>query len=188
MTPVLVGVRRRLRRRLRRAAGYDALVTRVAKTEAAQARQAEKLARLQDRVAKTKERVDEIKLTAYRAHSSYEILSAQVGAVEERLQDLADKLGAVPAVLDAESTASARSLVEEIREEHRRIRVRFGAMTQYEERLRRLESALAEEIVVAAELAHQAAQHGALADAPTHGAVDLPDDQRPDDQLPVTTS
>ena len=66
--------------------------------------------------------------------------------------------------------------------------LRFGAVTQYEERLRRLESALAEEIAMAAELAHEAAQHGALADAPTHGAVDLPDDQLPDDQLPVTTS
>ena len=41
---------------------------------------------------------------------------------------------------------------------------------------------------MAAELAHEAAQHGALAGAPTHGAVDLPDDQLPDDQLPVTTS
>lgn len=179
MTRVLVGVRRRLRRRLRRAAGYDALVARLAKTEAAQARQAAKLARLQERVSRTKERVDEIKLTAYRAHSSYEILGAQVGAIEERLQDLAEKLSTGPYDADDESRASARGLVEEIRDEHRRIRVRFGAVTQYEERLRRLESALAEEIATATELAHQAAQHGALLDAPTHGAVDLPDDQQP---------
>jgi chromosome segregation ATPase len=183
MTRVLVGVRRRLRRRLRKAGGYDALATRLAKSEAAQARQAEKLGRLQERVSRTKERVDEIKLTAYKAHSSYEILSAQVGAIETRLQDLAEQLGTGRYDADDESTATARSLVEEIRDEHRRIRVRFGAVTQYEERLRRLESALAEEIAVAAELAEQAAQHGALADAPTHGAVDLPDDQSP-----VTTS
>ncbi len=49
-------------------------------------------------------------------------------------------------------------------------------MTRYEERIRRLESALAEEMAAAAELAHQAAQHGALANAPTHGAVDIPED------------
>jgi chromosome segregation ATPase len=188
MTPVLAGVRRRLRRRLRTTAGYDTLAKRLAKAEAAQGRQAEKLARLQERVGRTKERVEDIKLTAYRAHSSYEILSAQVGAIEERLEDLAEKLGAGHFEADDAGRSAARSLVEEIREEHRRIRVRFGAVTQYEERLRRLESALAEEIAMAAELAHEAAQHGALADAPTHGAVDLPDDQLPDDQLPVTTS
>ena len=181
MTRVLVGVRRRLRKRLRKAGGYDQLVRRVKKAESAQARQADKLARLQDQVGRTKDRLDDIKLTVYRAHSSYEILSAQVGAIEERLQDLAEKIDTGPFDADDEGEATARSLVAEIRDEHRRIRVRFGAVTQYEERLRRLESALAEEIAAAAELAHQAAQHGALADAPTHGAVDLPDDP-----LPVT--
>jgi chromosome segregation ATPase len=181
MTPVLGGVRRRLRRRLRRTAGYDQLVKRVAKLESVQARQTEKLARLQERAGRTKERIEEIKLTAFRASSSYEVLSAQVGAIEERLQDLAGKLEAGRFDTDDEDTAAARGLVEEIREEHRRIRVRFGTMTQYEERIRRLESALVEEIAAAAELAHEAARHGALLDAPTHGAVDLPDDQ-----LPVT--
>lgn len=179
MTRVLVGLRRRLRRRLRSAAGYDDLLARVKKLESAQSRQADKLAQLQQRVGKAKDRVDEIKLTAYRAHSAYEILSAQVGAIEERLQDLADKAGTGPYESDDESAASARSLVEEVRDEHRRIRVRFGAVTQYEERLRRLESALAEEVAAATELAHEAAQHGALRDAPTQGAVELPDDQLP---------
>jgi chromosome segregation ATPase len=181
VTRVLVSVRRRLRRRLRRAGGYDELVARVAKTEAAQTRQAEKLARLQERVSQAKDRLDEVRLTAYRAHTSYEILSAQVGAIEARLQDLAEQLETGPDGADGaddEDTAAARSLVAEIRDEHRRIRVRFGTMTQYEERIRRLESALAEEMAAAAELAHQAAQQGALADAPTHGAVDLPDDQQ----------
>jgi chromosome segregation ATPase len=183
VTRILVDVRRRLRRRLRRAGGYDELVKRVAKAESAQARQAEKLARVQEQVGRTKDRLDEIKLTAYRAHSSYEILGAQVGAIEERLQDLAEKIDTGPFDAVDEGGATARSLVEEIRDEHRRIRVRFGTVTQYEERIRRLESALAEEMAAAVELARQAAQHGALANGPTHGAVDLPDDQ-----LPVTTS
>jgi septation ring formation regulator EzrA len=183
VTRVLLGIRGRLRRRLRRAGGYDELAKRVKKVESAQARQREKLARLQERAGRTKERVDEVNLTAFRANSSYEILTAQVGAMEERLQDLAEKLDTGPLDMDDADTVSARSLIEEIREEHRRIRVRFGTMTQYEERIRRLESALAEEIAAAAELAHEAAEHGALLDAPTHGAVDLPDDQ-----LPVTKS
>jgi chromosome segregation ATPase len=188
VTPVLAGVRGRLRRRLRRTAGYDVLVKRVAKLESAQAKQAEKLTRLQDRVGRTKERIEEIKITAFQAHTAYEIVKAQVGAMEVRLQDLADGLDTARLGTDGEGSAEARTLVEEIREEHRRIRVRFGTMTQYEERIRRLESALAEEMAAAAELAHEAAQHGALRDAPTHGAVDLPDDQRPDDQRPLTTS
>jgi chromosome segregation ATPase len=184
VTPVLLGVRGRLRRRLRRAGGYDDLVKRVRKVESAQTRQRDKLARLQERASRTKERFDEINMAAFQANTSYEILTAQVGALEERLQDLAEKVGTDRFDTNDEDTASARSLVEEIRDEHRRIRVRFGTMTQYEERIRRLESALAEEMAAAAELAHQAAQHGVLADAPTHGAVDLPDDQLPG-QLPV---
>jgi chromosome segregation ATPase len=182
VTPVLARTRGRLRRRLRRTAGYDALVKRISKLESAQARQAEKLARLQERHGRSKERIEEIRLTAFKAHTAYEIVKAQVGAMEVRLQDLADKLDAARLGPDDEGSAEARTLVEEIREEHRRIRVRFGTMTQYEERIRRLESALAEEMVAAAELAHEAAQHGALRDAPTHGAVDLPDDQPPGDQ------
>jgi chromosome segregation ATPase len=170
-------VRGRLRRRLRRAGGYDELVQRVKKVERAQTRHAEKLAGLQERASRTRERVEEIKLTAYRADTSYEVLNAQVGAVEERLQDLAEKLDSGSYAMDNEGSAAARTLIDEIRDEHRRIRVRFGTVTQYEERIRRLESALAEEIAAAAELAQQAAQHGVLADAPTHGAVDLPDDQ-----------
>lgn len=125
------------------------------------------------------ERFQETKLAAWKAESLYEILSAQVGALEERLQNLTEKveLGAFEAT-DQEKT-EARSLVEEIRDEHRRIRVRFGTMTGYEERIRRLESALAEEMAAAAQLAHQASQHGVLANAPTHGAVDIQDDQPP---------
>jgi hypothetical protein len=96
--------------------------------------------------------------------------------IEERLQDLTDKVEAGSYDATEDEKAEARSLIEAVREEHQRIRVRFGAVTRYEERLRRLESALAEEMAAAAELAHQAALNGALANAPTHGAVDLPED------------
>jgi uncharacterized coiled-coil protein SlyX len=175
MTRVLKGLRRRLRRRLKRASGHDELAKRVTKAEAAHVRQAERLTRLSERVSQQKVVLDEIKLTAYRAHSLYEILSTQVGALEERLQNLTEKVEIGTYDANDEEKAEARSLVAEVRDEHRRIRVRFGTMTKYEERIRRLESALAEEIAAAAELAHQAAQNGALANAPTHGAVDIPE-------------
>lgn len=179
MTRLLPGLRKRLRQRLRRASGHDQLAKRLAKTQAAQKRQAERLTRLSERLRLHQERFQETKLAAWKAESRYEILSAQVGALEERLQNLTEKveLGAYDAT--DEEKAEARSLVEEIRGEHRRIRVRFGTMTEYEERIRRLESAFAEEMAAAAELAHQAAQLGALADAPTLGAVDIPEDQPP---------
>ena len=117
-----------------------------------------------------------MKPVAYRVQSLYEILAAQVGAIEERLQDLTDKVEAGGYDATDGEKAETRSLIEAVREEHQRIRVRFGAVTRYEERLRRLESALAEEMAAAAELAHQAALNGALANAPTHGAVDIPED------------
>ena len=172
----MTGVRTRLRRQLRKSSGVDQLTKRLAKTDAKVARPGERLTTLGERLKRNKELLDEMKPVAYRVQSLLEILAAQVGAIEERLQDLTEKVeaGGFDAT-DAEK-AEARSLIDAVREEHQRIRVRFGAVTRYEERLRRLESALAEEMAAAAELAHQAALNGALANAPTHGAVDIPED------------
>jgi predicted nucleic acid-binding Zn-ribbon protein len=176
MTRVLPGLRGWLRKGLQRASGHDQLATRLSRTEAILKRHAHRLSRLDERLRNQKELFEETRLAAWKAQSLYEILSAQVGAVEERLQDLTEKVevGAFDATDEEEK--QARNLLAEVRDEHRRIRVRFATMTRYEERIRRLESALAEEMAAAAELAHQAAQSGALANAPTHGAVDIPDD------------
>jgi chromosome segregation ATPase len=172
----MTGVRTRLRRRLRRSSGVDQLTERLAKTDARLARQGEKLTTLGARVKRNRELLDEMKPAAYRVQSLLEILAAQVGAIEERLQDLTEKVEAGGFDATDDDKAETRSLIQEVREEHQRIRVRFGAVTRYEERLRRLESALAEEMAAAAELAHEAALHGALANAPTHGAVDMPEE------------
>ena len=172
----MTGVRTRLRRRLRRSSGVDQLTERLAKTDARLARQGEKLTTLGARVKRNRELLDEMKPAAYRVQSLLEILAAQVGAIEERLQDLTEKVEAGGFDATDGEKAETRSLIQEVREEHQRIRVRFGAVTRYEERLRRLESALAEEMAAAAELAREAALNGALANAPTHGAVDLPED------------
>lgn len=172
----MTGVRTRLRRQLRKSSGVDQLTKRLAKTDAKVARQGERLTTLGERLKRNKELLDEMKPVAYRVQSLYEILAAQVGAIEERLQDLTDKVEAGSYDATEGEKAETRRLIEAVREEHQRIRVRFGAVTRYEERLRRLESALAEEMAAAAELAHQAALNGALANAPTHGAVDIPED------------
>lgn len=156
-------------RRLPRSSSFRELEERVAKTEA-------RLKRQNERLRRQKELLDEIKPAANRAHSLFEILGAQVGGIEERLQSLTEQveLGGYDAT--DEETAEARNLLEEVREEHARIRVRFGVVTRYEERIRRLESALAEEMAAAAKLAHEAALSGTVANAPTHGAVDIPED------------
>jgi chromosome segregation ATPase len=172
----MTGIRTAWRRRLRRSSGVDALAKRLAKTDAKLARQGERLSTLGERVKRNKEMLDEMKPVAYRVQSLYEILAAQVGAIEERLQDLTDRVESGSYDATEGEKAETRSLIEAVREEHQRIRVRFGAVTRYEERLRRLESALAEEMAEAAELAHQAARNGALANAPAHGAVDIPED------------
>jgi chromosome segregation ATPase len=170
------GLRDGMRRLARRARRYDELAKRLAKAEAALQRQEKRLSRHGDRLDRHKERLDSVKPAAWQAATLLEVLAAQIGAIEERLQSLTDKVefhGDDPT--DAEK-AEARTLLDEVREEHRRIRVRFGVVTRYEERIRRLESALAEELAAAAELANQAARNGALANAPTSGAVDIPED------------
>jgi len=170
-------VRDSMRSRLQRSAGFDQLKKRLAKAEARLARQDERLKRQSERLHRQRQLIDEIRLPALRAQIVMEILGAQISAIEERLEDLTEKVhtGAGRGVTDDE-TAAGRTLLDEVREEHRRIRVRFGVVTRYEERLRRLESALAEEMAAAAELAREAGLNGALANAPTHGAVDIPED------------
>ncbi len=165
-----------MRRLVRRSSGYDELAERLAKAEARLERQDGRLKRHAERLDRHKERLDSVKPAAWQAATLLEVLAAQIGAIEERLQSLTDQVefrGDDPT--DAEQ-AQARTLLDEVREEHRRIRVRFGVVTRYEERIRRLESALAEEMAAAAELANQAARNGALANAPTSGAVDIPED------------
>ncbi len=177
-------LRDRLRRRLRTSSGYDELAKRLATAEARLRRQDERLTRMRERLDRHKERLDVINPKAWQAATLLEVLAAQIGAIEERLQTLTDKVelrGDEPT--DAEK-AEARTLLEEVREEHRRIRVRFGVVTGYEERLRRLEAALAEEMAAAEELAREAALGGALANAPTQGAVDIPEDA-PADPAPA---
>lgn len=68
-------------------------------------------------------------------------VSPQLAALESKVEDLRQALS-TPSVGSPEELVEARSLVEEIRAEHTRIRVRLSAVTTYEERLRRIEEKL----------------------------------------------
>lgn len=69
-------------------------------------------------------------------------LAPQVAALEARLEDLVAGLDRTPLeATDAEQT-EARSLLEEVRTEHARVRARITAATVFEERLRVVEDKL----------------------------------------------
>lgn len=69
-------------------------------------------------------------------------VSPQLSALEAKVEDLRQALAGTPAPDSPTDLDLARSLVEEIRAEHARIRVRLSAVTSYEERLRRIEEKL----------------------------------------------
>lgn len=68
-------------------------------------------------------------------------ISPQLAALETKVEALRLALEPAPQG-DADELAEARSIVMAVQEEHRRIRVRLTALTQYEERLRRVEEKL----------------------------------------------
>jgi DNA repair exonuclease SbcCD ATPase subunit len=158
----------------------EALDKRLAKTEARLTRQNERIAsqsarlkRQDERLRAQKPRLDEARRLAKRAANLFEILSSQLGGLEERMQHLTERVEGAQYDASGEEQAQARRLIEDIREEHRRIRLRFGAVAIYEERLRRLESALAEDLVAAAALARDAAVNGEAADPASAGGDDV---------------
>jgi hypothetical protein len=83
-------------------------------------------------------RYDEVERLQKWTANELERIIPQVAAQESQLESLRDKIVAVPAA-DRPQIDEARSLIDEIRREHRQVRVRLTAVAQYEERLRRLE-------------------------------------------------
>lgn len=126
---------------------------RLARLEQAVEAQAERLQRQQDRLGRQRAALDQQarRLSYYTEQvvkaidsatgvkSSFEILDSQVGALEMRLADLTDQASAARLAVGERDAVEARSLLDEIRTEHARIRERFGVVAAYEERLRRLE-------------------------------------------------
>jgi uncharacterized protein involved in exopolysaccharide biosynthesis len=66
-------------------------------------------------------------------------LSPQVAALEQRLEELRARLDDPAFTAGDAERAQARSLVEEVRAEHARVRARISAASVFEERLRVLE-------------------------------------------------
>jgi predicted nucleic acid-binding Zn-ribbon protein len=87
---------------------------------------------LRSAVAATHERINQVEWTQER-------LGPQVAAVDERLAAIERP---VPAAGDPSERAEARSLVEEIRSEHARVRTRLSAVASYEHRIAKLEQTL----------------------------------------------
>lgn len=71
-------------------------------------------------------------------------LMNQVGVLEERLGELEQRLGDGTFVADDAEQAEARQLVDVVRREHQQVRVRMQIVSHYEERLRRVEDAVAQ--------------------------------------------
>jgi len=69
-------------------------------------------------------------------------ISPQLAALETKVERLRLALETPLQTPAPEALTEARGLVETVQEEHRRIRVRLTALTQYEERLRRIEEHL----------------------------------------------
>ncbi len=90
--------------------------------------------RLDDLIARVDGFHDRAEWTA----SQVERALPQVAAQEAELQSLRERIAAPPVARPGEAL-EAKGLIEEIREEHAKIRVRLTGIARYEERLGRLE-------------------------------------------------
>ena len=132
----------RHRARLDRQQGtLDRQANRLDRQQTALERQANRLDRQARQVAEHLENVAEIVAAAQRAATTTDIVASQVASIETRLADLSERSATVPHAAPGDEEA-ARTLLDEVRAEHRRVRERFGVVAAYEERLRRVEEAV----------------------------------------------
>lgn len=151
MTAPSPGVYRRARRafgRWRRlAADPNNLAGRLDKQRSQLERQAREIADLKAKVETLRKRIHPVELASSHREVEHGNLAIQVGVWEERLGRLEERLrderfaGGAGDLGDADE---ARSLVDAVRREHEQVRVRMQVIAQYEERLRRVESAVVE--------------------------------------------
>lgn len=98
--------------------------------------QSRRIARLE---AKLDERLPDAVRTANRTYAELERLQPQLAAVEQRLEELRQRVDTRLDPGTTEEQAEAHRLVDAIRREHEQIRSRMTAISWYEERLRKLE-------------------------------------------------
>ncbi|SDO72913.1 hypothetical protein SAMN04489867_0430 [Pedococcus dokdonensis] len=141
-------------RRARRAVGRwrrsvadpNNLAAKVDKQRAQLDRQSTQIAELKASVAALGKRLHPVEYASKHREVEHGGLAIQVGVVEERLGRIEEALRREEFVGDEGDEgdrAEARSLVEAVRREHEQVRVRMQVIAQYEERLRRLEEAVA---------------------------------------------
>jgi exonuclease VII large subunit len=69
-------------------------------------------------------------------------LQPQVASLEQRVEQLRERLDAAPVAGSPDELEEARRLLELVRREHEQVRARISAATWYEERLRLIEERL----------------------------------------------
>jgi chromosome segregation ATPase len=104
--------------------------------------QQQRLDRQRARMREEVEKQDGFRTDVARLNARYPVLEQQMSSMETRLQQLLDAADTGRVTATEAEQAEAKNLLEEVRREHSVIRVRFGAISRYEERMRRLEAAI----------------------------------------------
>jgi len=94
---------------------------------------------LDARLAALEKRIEEIAIESAWTANEMRRIAPQTAAVESRLADLAAAAEPPLSADDAELEASRR-LLDEVRDEHRKVRLRLSGITHFEDRLRKVES------------------------------------------------
>src|SRR4051812_27767761 len=123
---------RRLKQRVDKLAGAGARTPRVERMANRLAAQADRIREQARAVRRTQARVEVLKV-------DHERMAQQLAATETRIEWLRERVD--PEVFDGTTAerVEARSLIEEIRREHDQIRIRMQVVSNYEERLARVE-------------------------------------------------
>lgn len=93
------------------------------------------------RLTALEKRIEEIATESAWTANEMRRIAPQTAALESRLADIAAAAEPPLRADDAEFEAS-RQLLDEVRDEHRKVRLRLSGITHFEDRLRKLESLL----------------------------------------------
>ncbi len=122
----------------------DAQAARIDALKATTQQQAKQLREVTKAFADLKARVTPFDKASSLRELEHGRFSYQIGSIEERLARVEERISDGTFVADDAEAAEARSLVDEVRREHEQARVRMQIISAYEERLRRVETSVAE--------------------------------------------
>jgi hypothetical protein len=117
---------------------------RISKQLQEQTKQVERLAKAVSEMQELKARLVPFDKASKLRELEHGRFSYQIGGIEQRLGALEQRLSDGTFVADDAATAEARSIIDEVRREHEQIRIRMQIVSAYEERLRRVETSVAE--------------------------------------------